>query len=80
MNAILTVVGIMAQKCIIRNGEGRYFPQTLHFVMLILKTTGCSIRGSTNVSYVLVLYTCYIVSMVTYYFMRITQTCPVIEI
>lgn len=42
----------MAQKCVILNGEGRYFPQTLHFVMLILKTTGCSIRGSTNVSYV----------------------------
>ena len=37
LNAILTVVGIIAQKCIIRNGEGRYFPQTLHFMMLILK-------------------------------------------
>lgn len=36
----------------ILNGEGRYFPQTLHFMMLILKTTGCSIRGLTNVSYV----------------------------
>lgn len=42
----------MAQKCIILNGEGRYFPQTLHFMMSILKITGCSIRGSTNVSYV----------------------------